>query len=74
MSYLVIELQRSALDDSVTTINLLRKALVVAKKLKISEFEKSIYFQKNPFFLQLIGVFIVFLGSILISPTELGTV
>ncbi|WP_180101407.1 hypothetical protein [Acinetobacter sp. YH12126] len=29
---------------------------------------------KNPFFLQFIGVFIVFLGSMLISPTELGTV
>ena len=47
MSFLVIELQKSALDDSVTTINLLRKALVVAKKLKISKFEKWINNELN---------------------------
>ncbi|MGE8683490.1 MAG: hypothetical protein ACN6OV_03225 [Acinetobacter sp.] len=29
---------------------------------------------KNPFFLQLIGIFIVFLGAMFLSPTELETI
>ncbi len=29
---------------------------------------------KNPFFLQLIGLFVVFLGSMFISPTDLAQV
>jgi hypothetical protein len=33
MSSLVLELQRDALDPSISVLNLLRKALVVAKKL-----------------------------------------
>ena len=39
MSSLVLELQKDALDASTTVLALLRKALVVAKKLKIQEFQ-----------------------------------
>ncbi len=39
MSSLVLELQADALDPSVSALNLLRKALVVAKKLDIQEFQ-----------------------------------
>lgn len=37
---MVIELQRDALDRNVSITDLLRKSLVVARKLKIIEFEK----------------------------------
>lgn len=39
MSSLVLELQADALDPSVSVLNLLRKALVVAKKLNVQEFQ-----------------------------------
>ncbi len=39
MSSLVLELQADALDPSVSALNLLRKALVVAKKLSVQEFQ-----------------------------------
>lgn len=39
MSSIVLELQRDALDRNVPISDLLRKALIVSKKLKISEFE-----------------------------------
>lgn len=39
MSSLVLELQRDALDESVTVLSLLRKGLVVARKLSIQEFQ-----------------------------------
>ena len=39
MESIVIELQRNALDRDVSVADLLRKALVVARKLKIKEFE-----------------------------------
>lgn len=39
MESIVIELQRNALDRNVSVADLLRKALVVARKLKIKEFE-----------------------------------
>jgi len=39
MSSLVIELQADAINSSVSILNLLRKALVVAKKLGIKDFE-----------------------------------
>lgn len=42
MSSLVQELQREALDSSVLVSDLLRKALVVAKKLNIKEFDEWI--------------------------------
>jgi hypothetical protein len=42
MAYLVIELQKNTLDSEISTTNLLRKAFVVAKKLKLKEFEKWI--------------------------------
>lgn len=42
MSSLVLELQRDALDKNVLVSDLLRKALVVARKLKISEFQEWI--------------------------------
>lgn len=37
MSSLVLELQRDALDKSVSAVDLLRKALVVARKLKVTD-------------------------------------
>ena len=37
---IVLELQRDALDEKIRTSSLLRKALVVAKKLRIKEFEE----------------------------------
>lgn len=40
MSSLVLELQREALDGNVKVSDLLRKALVVASKLKVKEFEE----------------------------------
>lgn len=42
MSYLVLDLQEDCLDNNANTINLLRKALVVAKKLNLNKFEKWI--------------------------------
>lgn len=47
MAYLVIDLQKSSLDSQISTINLLRKALVVAKKLKLNDFENWINFEMN---------------------------
>lgn len=47
MSYLVIDLQRSALDEHVSINNLLRKSLVVAKKLKLKDFEEWINNEVN---------------------------
>lgn len=47
MNSLVFELQTDALDDSVSVLNLLRKALVVAKKLDIQEFENWIELELN---------------------------
>ena len=45
MSSLVQELQQDALNSSVSTLELLRKALVVATKLNIPEFEEWIEFE-----------------------------
>jgi hypothetical protein len=47
MSSVVLELQRDALDRAVPLSDLLRKALVVAKKLGISEFETWIAQELN---------------------------
>jgi hypothetical protein len=47
MAYLVIDLQKSALDSQINTTNLLRKAFVVAKKLKLSDFENWISLELN---------------------------
>lgn len=47
MTSLVLELQRDSLDNSVSTSTLLRKALVVAKKLKISDIEHWINSELN---------------------------
>ncbi len=47
MSSLVFELQTDALNSSVSVLNLLRKALVVAKKLSIQEFEDWIELELN---------------------------
>jgi signal recognition particle subunit SEC65 len=47
MSSLVFELQTDALNSSVSVLNLLRKALVVAKKLSIQEFEHWIELELN---------------------------
>lgn len=40
MTSLVFELQRDAFESSVSVLNLLRKALFVAKKLGVKEFQK----------------------------------
>lgn len=42
MSFLVLELQEDTLNSAVSTLDVLRKALVVAKKLGIEEFQKWI--------------------------------
>lgn len=47
MSSVVIELQRDALDRNVSITDLLRKSLVVARKLKIYEFEKWVSSELN---------------------------
>lgn len=47
MAGLVLELQRDALNSSIAVADLLRKALVVAKKLGLVEFEKWITFELN---------------------------
>jgi hypothetical protein len=44
---LVLELQADALDDSISVLNLLRKALVVAKKLNIQKFQLWIESELN---------------------------
>lgn len=47
MSGIVIELQRDALDKSIHTSDLLRKALLVARKLKITEIESWLQLELN---------------------------
>ena len=47
MSSVIIELQRESLDQNVSVSNLLRKALVVARKLKLSEFHEWIKNELN---------------------------
>ena len=47
MSSIVIELQQEALDPDITITTLLRKALIVAKKLDIVDFEKWILKELN---------------------------
>jgi len=50
MAYLVIELQGSAIDLTISTTNLLRKAFVVAKKLKLNDFENWISLELNGYY------------------------
>lgn len=47
MSAIVLELQQDALNPSVSALNLLRKALVVATKLNIEEFQQWIELELN---------------------------
>ena len=47
MGSLIIELQRDALNEAISVPNLLRKAFIAAKKLKIQEFEKWIELELN---------------------------
>ena len=47
MSSIVIELQQESLNKNISISDLLRKALVVAKKLKISDFEEWITNELN---------------------------
>ena len=47
MAYIVIDLQNNVLDSQITTTNLLRKAFMVAKKLKLKDFENWISFELN---------------------------
>ena len=47
---IVMELQREAMDSSSDISDLLRKSLVVARKLKIEEFEKWIQLEMNGYF------------------------
>jgi hypothetical protein len=47
MSGLVLELQRDALNNRVDTLNLTRKALVISKKLGISEVENWLHQELN---------------------------
>lgn len=47
MGALTLELQRDAMDSSVALIDLLRKAFVVARKLKIVEFQRWVEYELN---------------------------
>ena len=47
MGSLVLELQKEALDQSVSTLSLLRKSLVVATKLKLQDFKDWIASEIN---------------------------
>lgn len=47
MSGIVLELQREALDEAVSTESLLRKAYLVAKKLKLKDFEEWLSQEQN---------------------------
>ena len=47
MSGIVIELQREAIDETVSIESLIRKAYLVAKKLKIRKFEDWTYQEQN---------------------------
>ncbi|AFY75440.1 hypothetical protein Syn7502_03611 (plasmid) [Synechococcus sp. PCC 7502] len=47
MSYLVLDLQKEALDPSISTLSLLRKALLVATKLKLEDFKEWINSELN---------------------------
>lgn len=47
MEGIVLELQREALDDKVSIESLLRKAYLVAKKLKLTDFEEWISNEQN---------------------------
>ncbi len=44
---LVLELQKEALDQNISVSHLLRKALVVARKLKLSEFQEWVEIELN---------------------------
>ncbi|MBD1934161.1 MULTISPECIES: hypothetical protein [Cyanophyceae] len=50
MESLIVELQRDATEPSVSVLNLLRKALVVARKLRIQEFKKWIELELNGYY------------------------
>ena len=50
MDSLIIELQRDALNEAISVSNLLRKAFVAAKKLKIQEFEKWVALELNGYY------------------------
>lgn len=47
MNGIVIELQKEALDEQISVESLLRKAYLVARKLKLSEFEEWINNEQN---------------------------
>ena len=47
MSSIVLDLQKEALDNNSDILNLLRKAYLIAKKLKLTEFEKWINNELN---------------------------
>lgn len=47
MSGIVLDLQREALDNNCDILNLLRKAYLIAKKLKLAEFEEWINNELN---------------------------
>ncbi len=47
MDSLILELQRDVIDPSISVLSLLRKALIVAKKLGIQEFENWIELELN---------------------------
>ncbi len=50
MSYIVIELQKETLDPNIRIVDLLRKSLVVAKKLKLIDFENWINLELNGYY------------------------
>ncbi|WP_048190131.1 hypothetical protein [Methanobacterium sp. SMA-27] len=47
MSSIILELQKEAIDSDIDISNLLRKAYLVAKKLKIKDFEEWVKLELN---------------------------
>ena len=47
MTGIVVDLQKDILDSSIDTLNLLRKAYLVARKLKLKDFEEWVYNELN---------------------------
>jgi hypothetical protein len=64
MSSIVLELQRDAITPSVSILNLLRKALIVARKLGLSEFQQWIELELNGYNGQAIPEYRVIRGQI----------
>lgn len=64
MNSIVLELQRDASTDSISILNLLRKALIVSKKLGLAEFQQWIELELNGYNSQPIPEYRVIRGQL----------